>query len=227
MKTVRGYQLREGISQAAHKIASTLVLDEVSIRWENVPTASIDSYGRIVLPDVKDDAFIPYKLFVRYLAYTIHELLHRRYTKFELPYSCLYHRMLTNALEDARIENTAIAAELTGNIGAVLGQMIDQMAEEGLDKVDDWADPRQLPFVLAVHCRNHATIRLPMQPRVRRIFDQAKVRLNTCANTEDVAALAQWVLDQLEALSEPPGEEPGDEPGDKPTDPGEEPGDPR
>lgn len=212
MKTIRGYLLRDGISDAAHKVCSALALDPVTIRWINVPTASISETGDIRLPDVKDDAVINHRTITKYMAFVVHELLHRKYTTFGLPYPNQYVRMLANGLEDARIENLAVATELTGNIGTLLGDMIDTMAQEGLDHVSDWNDPRQFPFVLAVHCRKHATVKLPMQKRVRVIFDDARERLNDCDDSDDVRKLAILVYDKLKALEdEPPPDQDGED----------------
>jgi len=212
MKTLKGWEFRKGIEDAAHKVASTLKI-KVTVRWLKIPTACVDSHGNIALSDVRDDAVIKQATYVRYMGFVIHEMLHKKYTGFGIEFSNEYVRQLTNGLEDARIEHLGIAAELTGNIAKVLGDLADAIASEALDKVTDWSDPRQFPFVLAIYCRNHGTVDVPVVPQVKALFAETRKRLNTCTNTLQVAELAQWVYDQLVKLSE---DEPKDEPKDMP-----------
>ena len=212
MKTLKGWEFRKGIDDAAHKVASTLKI-KVTVSWEKIPTACVDKHGNITLCDVADDAVIKQSTFVRYMGFVIHEMLHKKYTTFGIPFSNDYVRQLTNALEDARIEHLGIAAELTGNISKVLGDLADAIATESLDKVSDWSNPRQFPFVLAIYCRNHANVKVPVIPQIKALFAEARTRLNTCTSTAQVADLAQWVYDQLVLLSE---DEPEDEPKDMP-----------
>ena len=208
MKTLKGWEFRKGIDDAAHKVASTLKI-KVTINWQKVPTACVDSRGNITLCDVADDAVIKQTTFARYMGFVIHEMLHRKYTSFGISFSNDYVRQLTNGLEDARIEHLGIAAGLTGNISKVLGDLADTIATESMSHVSDWSNPRQFPFVLAIYCRNHATVEVPVIPQIKALFDETRTRLNTCANTAEVADLAQWVYDQLVKLSE-------DEPKDAP-----------
>lgn len=212
MKTLKGWEFRKGIEDAAHKVASTLKI-KVTVRWEKIPTACVDSRGNITLCDVRDDAVIKQSTYVRYVGFVIHEMLHKKYTSFGIEFSNDYVRQLTNGLEDARIEHLGIAAELTGNIANVLGDLADAIATEALDKVSDWSNPRQFPFVLAIYCRNHGTVEVPVVPQVKALFAETRTRLNKCTNTTQVAELAQWVYDQLVMLSE---DEPKDTPKDLP-----------
>jgi cobalamin biosynthesis protein CobT len=212
MKTLKGWEFRKGIEDAAHKVASTLKI-KVTISWEKIPTACVDSRGNITLCDVRDDAVIKQATYVRYVGFLIHEMLHKKYTSFGIEFSNDYVRQLTNGLEDARIEHLGIAAELTGNIAKVLGDLADAIATESLDKVSDWSDPRQFPFVLAIFCRNHGTVEVPVAPQIKALFAETRTRLNKCTNTPQVAELAQWVYDQLVKLSE---DEPKDTPKDLP-----------
>lgn len=198
MKTIRGWELRKGIEDAAHKICSALGLPAIRIIWDaGVSTASITAKGHLRLADIKDDAVIKNDMFMRYLGFVVHELLHRKYTKFGISYKNHYVSQLANALEDARIENKAIADALTGNIERVLTALIDGMVTKALDSVKDWNDARQLPFVLAVYLRDHAKTKVPVHPTAKPIFDEARVRLTKCKNSSDVAELAEWVYDQL------------------------------
>ena len=212
MKTLKGWEFRKGIEDAAHKVASTLKI-KVTISWEKIPTACVDSRGNITLCDVRDDAVIKQSTYVRYMGFVIHEMLHKKYTSFGIEFSNDYVRQLTNGLEDARIEHLGIAAELTGNISKVLGDLADAIATESLDKVSDWANPRQFPFVLAIFCRNHGTVEVPVAPQIKALFAETRTRLNTCTDTGEVRDLAQWVYDQLVKLSE---DEPKDTPKDLP-----------
>lgn len=202
-----GWEFRKGIEDAAHKITSALKLPAITIQWHNIPTACIDSRGRMILCDIADDAVVNKQLFMRYMGFIVHELLHRKYTTNGLDFSNHFVRMLWNGLEDARIENTAIAAGLTGNISELLTVLIDTMVTEGLEHVSDWSNPAQLPFVIAVFCRDHATRKVPVHPTVLPIFEQARFRLNTCSDSAQVRDLAQWVYDQIEkAVEEQPPE---------------------
>jgi cobalamin biosynthesis protein CobT len=212
MKTLKGWEFRKGIEDAAHKVASTLKI-KVTISWEKIPTACVDSRGNITLCDVRDDAVIKQATYVRYVGFLIHEMLHKKYTSFGIEFSNDYVRQLTNGLEDARIEHLGIAAELTGNIANVLGDLADAIATEALDGVTDWSNPRQFPFVLAIFCRNHGTVEVPVAPQIKALFAETRTRLNTCTDTGEVRDLAQWVYDQLVKLSE---DEPKDTPKDLP-----------
>ena len=212
MKTLKGWEFRKGIEDAAHKVASTLKI-KVTISWEKIPTACVDSRGNITLCDVRDDAVIKQSTYVRYMGFVIHEMLHKKYTSFGIEFSNDYVRQLTNGLEDARIEHLGIAAELTGNISKVLGDLADAIATEALDGVTDWSNPRQFPFVLAIFCRNHGTVEVPVAPQIKALFAETRTRLNTCTDTGEVRDLAQWVYDQLVKLSE---DEPKDTPKDLP-----------
>ena len=222
-QTIKGWELRKGITDAAHKIASTLGGKKIVIRWSSeASTASIDKCNRITLPDISDDAVVPYKTFLKYLGFVVHELLHRKYTNFGVDYGNQYIFRLGNALEDARIEHKAIANNLTGNISTLLSTLIDGMTTQGLAEVASWNDPRQFPFVLAVYARKHATVKVPVHPLIKPIFDEACVRLNSCNNTADVGILAAWVYEQLKsAIDEQSDDQPDDgEPDGEPnTDP--------
>jgi uncharacterized protein YegL len=215
MKAIRGWELRKGIHDAVHKICSALGLKPVRIIWDaDITTACINAKGTIRLADIKDDAVIPHKVFMRYLGFVVHELLHRKYTRFGVTYKNKFVSMLANALEDARIEHLGIKAELTGNIQQVLTVLIDEMVEKALAEVENWNDSRQLPFVLAVYMRDHAKTKVPVNSDVLPIFEEAKVRLTTCRNSADVGVLAQWIYDQLISDDEEKEDEEPTEKGD-------------
>lgn len=211
-QSIRGWELRKGIIDATQKIASNLRIRKVVIRWANIDTASIDKQGNIYLADIKDDAVVPYKVFLKYLGFVVHELLHRKYTTFGLDYPNQFVFRLANALEDARIEHKAIASNLTGNIANLLGTLIDYMTTQALEEVTDWNDARQLPFVLAVFARQHATIKVPVHPLIKPIFTEACVRLNDCHDSHAVANLAVWVYEQLKSAIDDQPEDGKDKP---------------
>jgi uncharacterized protein YegL len=214
--TMHGWEFRKGIEDAAHKICSALGLRPITIRWDNISTACIDSKGIMILCDVADDAVVNKQLFMRYMGFVVHELLHRKYTTDGLDYSNHYVRMLWNGLEDARIENTAIAAGLTGNIGELLTVLADSMVAQGLEHVTDWSNPAQFPFVIAIFCRDHVKRKAPVHPLILPIFEQARERLNTCTNSAQTRDLAQWVFEQINQAVEDQPEDDGDTP--EPTD---------
>jgi hypothetical protein len=245
-----GWEFREAIEAATHKIASDLGLSGVTVIWNGgITTANINSYGVIHLANVKDDALLTRSDLMKYSGFVIHELLHRKYTDFDATSSIQYVHHLCNALEDARIEHLAIDNQLTGNVTQLLTVLIDRMVSEALAEVTDWTDPRQYPFVLAVYTRKHAAVKVPLALGLAPIFDEAVIRLETCADSTQTLKLAQWVFDQLQVVTPPPPEPPpkppvnppepptrpdqgedegegrdeGDKPSDKPTKPTDKP----
>jgi hypothetical protein len=234
-----GWEFREAIEAATHKVASDLGLGRVKVIWNGgITTAGINRYGEIFLANVRDDALLSRADLMKYSGYVIHELLHRKYTDFGATSSIQYVDQLCNALEDARIEHLAIDNQLTGNVTQLLTVLIDRMVGEALSEVTDWTDPRQYPFVLAVYTRKHATVKVPLALGLAPIFDEAVIRLETCTDSAQTLKLAQWVFDQLQVATPPKppvnppkpptrpdqgedegeGRDQGDKPSDKPTD---------
>jgi hypothetical protein len=234
-----GWEFREAIEAATHKIAADLGLSGVTVTWNGgITTAGINTYGQIHLANVKDDALLTRAELMKYSGFVIHELLHRKYTDFNATSNIQYVDQLCNALEDARIEHLAIDNQLTGNVTQLLTVLIDRMVGEALATVSDWTDPRQYPFVLAVYTRKHATVKVPLALGLAPIFDEAVTRLETCTDSTQTLRLAQWVFDQLQVVNppkppvnppQPPtgpdqgedegeGRDKGDKPSDKPTD---------
>lgn len=228
-----GWEFREAIEAATHKIAADLGLSGVTVIWNGgISTAGINSYGVIHLANVKDDALLTRADLMKYSGFVIHELLHRKYTDFGATSSIQYVDELCNGLEDARIEHLAIDNQLTGNVTQLLTVLIDRMVGEALSEVTDWTDPRQYPFVLAVYTRKHAIVKVPLALGLAPIFDEAVTRLETCTDSMQTLKLAQWVFDQLQVATPPPvnppepptrpdqGEDEGEgrDEGDKPSD---------
>ena len=200
--SVRGLEFRLGLEAYAHKVGSALGLPCVRVLWRHdVQTAGINENGDLYLAGVLDEAKVSRALVAKYAAYVVHELLHHKYTDFGVQSSEQYIRTLHNAVEDGWIENTGIASGLLGNIGPLLGEMIDNMTREALATVPDWNDPRQYPYVLAVHCRKHATIKCPTNPALTPIFDLAARKCLSATSSADTLKIAEWVYEQIKKAS--------------------------
>jgi hypothetical protein len=196
-----GYEFRSAVETAIHKMASDLSLGDVEVHWTpSITTAGINRHGNIYLCNVRDDAIMTRANLMRYVGFAVHELLHRKYTDFNAVSQIDYVDQLCNALEDARIEHLAIDNNLTGNVTEVLTVLIDGMVAESLMTVQDWADPAQYPFVLAVYTRKHAKTKVPLALGLAPIFDEAVIRLDACTDSMHVLKLAQWVFDQLSVM---------------------------
>ncbi len=206
-----GYEFRPAVELFGHKVCAALKLPEVVIEWtDGTQTAAINSRGKMRLANVRDDAIMTRKDLAKYVGFVVHELLHRKYTNFNVRGANQYIDELHNAIEDAWIESTAIKAGLTGNIGELLGTLIDDMTTEALAYTDragnkiDWADPAQYPFVLAVYARPHATLKVPVAKGLKPIFDEAVRRTSYCGSSFDTLAVAVWVYERLNLLGQEP-----------------------
>lgn len=140
-RSVRGWELRQGVEQFAHQTAKHLGLHGIRVVWAAISTAAINGNGTMILAAVKDDAVISRATLVRYVGFVLHELLHRKYSRFDVNGDTDYLRRLHNAVEDAWIERRAIREGLTGNIKAVLTELVQQIVGESIPQVQDWADP--------------------------------------------------------------------------------------
>lgn len=139
---------------------------------------------------------------IKWVGFGVHELLHAMYTNFDARGDSRYLDYLHNAVEDAWIEHTGINRVLTGNIEPLLADLMDNMVTEAMKSVTDWADPAQYPFVLAVYLRKHAKTKVPLADGLEPIFAEAAVRLNSARTSYDTLAIAEWVLEQLNAMPE-------------------------
>ena len=214
---LNGYEFRIAIDGACHKLCSELGLAQVTVSWTEVTTARINARGDIELANVADDAIIDRKTFDKYVAFILHELLHRKYTDFNARGDNQYIDQLHNAIEDAWIENTCIAEGLVGNAEGLLSSVIDAMSTDALVGWDDkWHHPARYPFLLAVYARKHAKVKLPLADGLQPIFDGACARLTTVQNSFDTLAIAVWVFDQLQNIDNKNPQPKGD--GDKPSD---------
>jgi hypothetical protein len=207
MKRYRGYQFKQAVNELTHKIAKEFGVSFASIEWDDaVPTAGISKHGRIYFCDVADDAIL-YDIDVqRYVGFAVHELLHRKYTDFDVKDGNDYIDQLHNACEDAWIEHTGIDANLTGNIGGLLTALLDQMVGEANATVQDWTDPRQYPFIFAVYLRRHLNCHVPVPEGIEHIIHEASARINDCQSSHDTLRLAKWINDQLQALPQNPNQ---------------------
>lgn len=233
--SIRGLEFRLGLEAYAHKVGKALGLPSVRVFWSHeITTAGIDQGGRLYLSGVLDEAVVNRALVAKYAAFVVHELLHHKYTNFSHRTQNAYISILHNAVEDGWIENTGIESGLLGNIGPLLGEMIDNMTREAILEVQDWNDPGQYPYILAVHCRKHATLKCPTNPKLAPIFDEAAKRCLVAKSSADTLEIAIWVFEQIRTASEEkpkdkpkdkPGDKLGDKPGDKPQDGPKEPQD--
>ena len=200
--TYRGYELRAGVETLCQKInvAFNIDAEPVVVTWSSgTSTAAINQWGRIVMANVLDEAVVSRAVFEKYCGFAVHELLHRHYTNFNARGDGAYIRTLHNAVEDIWIERRGIAANLTGNIQGLLTNLINLMVGEALEGVEDWSDPRQYPFALAVYGRRYAN-KVPLALGLEPIFKEASDRIDHCLNSRDTLEVAQWVYAQLEQL---------------------------
>jgi len=193
-----GYEATAGIEAFAHKACAALTLKPVTIIWSStIKTAAISSSGTVYLATIMPDQIVSRALFLRYVGYVVHELLHRAFTNFQVNGKGSYVQTLHNAVEDAWIERKAISTGLMGNIDQLLSALIEGMTHEALATVGDWANPAQYPYALAVYCRPHAPTKVPLANGLGVIFEEANRRIDTCTSSADTLAVAEWVFKQL------------------------------
>jgi len=194
----KGYELRQGVEQFAHKLCKALKRSPVDIQWVSwTSTAGISSCGRLILADIRDDATVSHAVFEKYCGFVAHELCHHTYTDFDQRSNIAYLDTLLNAVEDAWIEHKAIRLNMTGNIEHLFSALVEGMVAEALGSVTDWSNPAQYPFALAVYLRDHAKTKVPLAFGLEPIFAQAKVMLSTSKSSADNLVIARWVFEQL------------------------------
>ena len=236
MRKYFGWEFKPALTATIHKMASDLSIRNVNVQFkESIPTAAINRHGQILITNIKDDAVMSQLDLQKFTGFGLHELLHRKWTDVDQidtsksPYLLGLH----NAIEDAFIENRAVRQALTGNVQGLLGLLIDTMATKALTEVNDWADPKQYPFALAVYARKHGQVRVPLAKGLRPIFDEACSRLERANGTADTWKIAEWVYEQLltptppeppVGPTEPPPQEEPTEPPVGPTGPSNEEG---
>lgn len=212
-----GHELRKGVETLAHKVCQYIGLDPINIEWsDRVSTAGISKYGKMYLADIRDDAVVPASLFKRYCGFVIHELCHRKWTDFTCNSDVTYVQSLHNAVEDAWIEHNAIDMKLTGNVRDLLSDLVEQIVQESMVNVQDWADPAVYPFALAVYLRDHAQTKVPLADGLAPIFSQAGDMLTTAKSSADTLRIAEWVYAQLQNLSQDEQDDQGDQSQDNP-----------
>jgi Mg-chelatase subunit ChlD len=196
MRKIKGWEFRAGIEATAHKVCADLGLAPVSIGWSGISTAAINSTGQMKLANVADDAVVNQAMINRYAGFVVHELLHRKFTNFNVIEYRSYINELHNAVEDAWIERKAIAENLTGNVEALLTELINTIVTESLTKKIDWSQPEAYPFALAVYARGFCK-RVPVPAALVPVFDEATKRIDACLNSQDTLDVARWVFDQI------------------------------
>jgi len=203
MKThFKGYQLRQGVESLGYKVCSFLNLRQVKIGWNRgIQTACINERGVIWLADIADDAVVTRAVFEDYCGYVVHELLHRKYTDFSVRGDTPYLARLHNAVEDVWIERMAIKFNLTGNIQALLANLINGMIDKAFEAKVDWANPLQYPFVFAAYGRRYAK-RVPLATGLQSIFFKASLMVDDCTSSTDTLGVAKWIMDQLQHLND-------------------------
>ena len=112
--------------------------------------------------------------------------------------------------------------------------LVDSMVDEAVNSNVDWSSPAAFPFALAVWCRGFAK-RTPVPKTLHSVFDEAARRVDTCRNTTDTLAVAEWVFSQLQippsdASDQPESGDQGDgegedTPGEQTSQSGDQPGD--
>ena len=220
----KGYEVRGAVESLGYKVCSYLKLRNVRIGWSGtVQTACINQRGTLWLADIADDAVVPRSVLEDYCGYVIHELLHRKYTDFTVRGDTPYLARLHNAVEDVWIERKAVSAKLTGNIEALLSNLINNMIDKALEANIDWANPLQYPFVFAAHGRRYAKP-VPLAQGLKPIFDEASAMVDNCCNSTDTLRVATWIMDQLKSLDDEQGKEQGEGDGSETDQDGQEEG---
>jgi Mg-chelatase subunit ChlD len=221
--TIKGWELRKGIESFAKSLAGRVAAagkHPVSINWIDIGTAAIDQWGRIYLSSIDDSATVTRPVFVRYVGFVLHEVLHYVYTNFASRGSNAWEQTMHNAVEDAWIESNGIASGLTGNIEGVLRAVIGEMVRDSIAKRSDWTDPACYPWVFAVMLRPHAPT-VPVAKGLMPIIVEARRRLATAACSADTLTIARWIITQLQGLPQD-GQPPKQPPKQPPQQPGQD-----
>ena len=201
-RTVRGYQFRSAIDSFFHHAAEALGVRHPCLIWcDGTQTACVNSKGTVKVANIQDDAAITQATMIKYVGFIIHELLHSKYTDFNVTSDIDFIRSLHNAVEDAYIEHSGINDNLLGNITATLTALIDEMVDQALAANIDWTNPAQYPFALAVYLRRHAVRKVPVALGLKPVFDEAFKRTLLAKSSADTLAIAEWVYNQLPMTS--------------------------
>jgi Mg-chelatase subunit ChlD len=206
----KGYEVRKAVQTLGYKVCAYLKLRQVKIGWNSgIQTACINAKGAIWLADIADDAVVSRAVFEDYCGYVVHELLHRKYTDFSVRGDTPYLARLHNAVEDVWIERNAVKVKLTGNIEALLANLINNMIDKAFEAKVDWANPLQYPFVFAAYGRHYAK-RVPLAQGLKPIFDKASLMIDDCVSSTHTLQVAKWIMDQLKSLDDEQGEGEGE-----------------
>jgi len=204
-RTVRGFQFRSAIDSFFHHAAEALGVRHPCLVWcDGTQTACVNAKGTVKVANIQDDAMITQATMVKYVGFIIHELLHSKYTDFNVTSDIDFIRSLHNAVEDAYIEHAGINDNLLGNISATLTALIDEMVDQALAANIDWTNPAQYPFALAVYLRRHAVRKVPVALGLKPVFDEAFKRTLLAKSSADTLAIAEWVYNQLPKTADAP-----------------------
>jgi Mg-chelatase subunit ChlD len=107
----------------------------------------------------------------------------------------------------------AVKFSLTGNIQALLANLINNMIDKAFEAKVDWANPLQYPFVFAAYGRRYAK-RVPLATGLQSIFYKASLMIDDCSSSTDTLRVAKWMMDQLQHLDDDQQDEQGDDQGD-------------
>lgn len=206
---IQGWELRQGMITFTHTIVKALGLPGVRIEFtKGVTTAAMSNSGKMYLSAIKPDAKVPRAMLIKYIGFVVHELLHHKFTSFGAVSNeqNKYILALANALEDIWIERQGIDSKFIPNAESILTDLVNQMVDESLINVTDWADPRQYPFALAIWGRTYAK-KVPLAKGLQPIFDEGLRRLESSMGTADNLLIAKWIYSQLNLLEQSPQEE--------------------
>ena len=203
---------RTAVNEFAHKLHKHLGLhNKLTVHWNSaISTAGINRHGEMYLADIDDDKIVSHTTLVKYCGFILHELCHTKWTDFSQTSPHKYVDQLHNAVEDAWIEHNAIDTLLTGNVESLLSSLVESMTAEAIATVQDWSDPRQYPFALAVYLRRHAKTKIPLAEGLAPIFAEAAKRLNNSRSSTDNLDIARWVYAQLQQLPQNPPQKPSE-----------------
>jgi hypothetical protein len=175
----------------------------------------------------------------RWTGYLLHEISHVLWTdQPQWNAACRAGLgVLTNALEDPRIEKCSIDAAVAGNGRARLTELLTWAVDETPDSFNP-NDPRNLPWVLAMIGRVRvcgyilprvAKFEARLSPRMRRTVDRVMRELAAATCTADCHAIATWLtakpaVDDQPVIDDQPAEDdrmvnpdgPGGEAGEAP-----------
>jgi len=201
MRPIKGYEFRNAVESSVAKFGKSILnKDDMRVVWtDRTNEASIiSSYASINLPNIADDAVISHQYVDNYIGWLFHEILHVRYSSqtFKSP-SGTYVQALFEGIEDAYIERKAIDHKVVGNAEGFLRDQANGLVDETMMDVQDWTDPANYPFALAMYARGFCNVP-PLAGGLESIFAEATERIKASKGSEDNLKIAEWVFQQLQ-----------------------------